>query len=241
MEEKVNGIVLRSVDYMDYDSILSIFTLEKGVLTAKMKGVKRSGAKLKFASEPFCFAEFVLAERNGKRTVTGVTLADGFYALRDNFESFMCASVIMEFLQKFCLDNVPMPELFHCAIKSLSYIAYKDNPKISLIKFLLDALAVCGYGLNFEGCSSCGVVIESPKIFFDTNGGGFLCENCYVEGSPEVSRESFEALLDIAEDNDADITPERQIRLLRFMDFYVFNKAGESVNSLKLLLKNSNF
>ena len=59
MEEKMSGIVLSAVSVGENDKILNIFTLEKGVVSAKIKGVKKAGAKLKFASEPFCFAEFI--------------------------------------------------------------------------------------------------------------------------------------------------------------------------------------
>ena len=69
MEEKYSGIVLGGVSFGENDKILNVFTLEKGVISAKIKGVKKAGAKLKFASEPFCFAEFVFSVKGDKRTV----------------------------------------------------------------------------------------------------------------------------------------------------------------------------
>ena len=62
MEEKLSGIVLGGVNFAENDKILSVFTLEKGVVSAKIKGVKKAGAKLKFASEPFCFAQFIFSK-----------------------------------------------------------------------------------------------------------------------------------------------------------------------------------
>ena len=62
MEEKLSGIVVGGVNYGESDKILNIFTLEKGMVSAKIKGVKKAGAKLKFASEPFCFAEYVFSK-----------------------------------------------------------------------------------------------------------------------------------------------------------------------------------
>ena len=63
MEVKVNALVIKAVDYKDNDRILTLYSLEKGKITAGIKGVKKAGAKLKFASEPFCFAEYILAEK----------------------------------------------------------------------------------------------------------------------------------------------------------------------------------
>ena len=53
MEEKASGIVLSAVNYGESDKILNIFTLEQGVVSAKIKGVKKAGAKLRFSAEPF--------------------------------------------------------------------------------------------------------------------------------------------------------------------------------------------
>ena len=57
MEEKLCGIVLSGVNFGENDKILSIFTPDKGVVSAKIKGVKKAGAKMKFAAEPFCCAQ----------------------------------------------------------------------------------------------------------------------------------------------------------------------------------------
>ena len=88
MEEKLSGIVLGGVSYGESDKILNIFTLEKGVVSAKIKGVKKSGAKLKFASEPFCFAEFIFSTSKDRRTVTGASLIESFYPLREDIVKY---------------------------------------------------------------------------------------------------------------------------------------------------------
>ena len=62
MEVKVNALVIKSVDYKDNDKILTLYSLENGKITTNIKGVKRAGAKLKFASDPFCFCEYILQE-----------------------------------------------------------------------------------------------------------------------------------------------------------------------------------
>ena len=67
---KVNALMLRATDYLENDKILTLLTAERGKITAGIKGVKKAGAKLKFAAQPFCFAEYILAERGGRYTVT---------------------------------------------------------------------------------------------------------------------------------------------------------------------------
>jgi DNA repair protein RecO (recombination protein O) len=65
MEIKTEAIVLQSIDYKDNDKLLTLFSPSLGKLTAGIRGVKKPTAKLSFAAQPFCFAEYVLAEKGG--------------------------------------------------------------------------------------------------------------------------------------------------------------------------------
>ena len=73
MDIKVNALMLRAVDYNENDKILTLLTAEKGKISAGIKGVKKAAAKLKFAAQPFCFAEYVLSSRGDKHTVINAT------------------------------------------------------------------------------------------------------------------------------------------------------------------------
>ena len=63
MEIKVDALVLRTADFGENDKMLTLFSLQRGKLSAAAKGVRKAGAKLRFAAQPFCFAEYVLAEK----------------------------------------------------------------------------------------------------------------------------------------------------------------------------------
>jgi hypothetical protein len=77
MNEKVNGITLRTVNYKDSDRILTLFTLEKGKITANARGVRKANAKMKQVAEPFCFAETILAEKSGRTVKKDYAYPDG--------------------------------------------------------------------------------------------------------------------------------------------------------------------
>ncbi|MCQ2399226.1 MAG: DNA repair protein RecO [Clostridia bacterium] len=152
MEKKANGLVLRAVDYGEKDKILTILTSEEGLMTAGIKGVKKAGAKLKFASEPFCFAEYVFASTGNRNTVVSASIYDGFYPLREDIRSYYAASVIAEFMLKFCPEGAVTEEGFTLAIKGINSIANeKKNPYGVLVSFFTKALRVAGYGLDTDG------------------------------------------------------------------------------------------
>jgi len=60
MDIKVRGIVLKASDYKDDDKLLRLYTLEQGKIGAVMRGVKKAKARLKIASQIFCFGEYLL-------------------------------------------------------------------------------------------------------------------------------------------------------------------------------------
>ena len=235
MEEKLNGLVIAKTDYGENDRIVKIFTLEKGTVSASMKGVKRAGAKLKFASEPCCFAEFLFSERAGRRTVTGASLNDSFYPLREDTAKFFAAGTAIEFLRKFAREELTSPELFFAAIECLKKIAYGgDTPRYALCRFLLSALKITGYALNTDGCFSCGKP-PTGRVFFDAQSGGFLCESCFNGEGREINLATFYALKKAG--NGEDVSAEESVFALRLLDFYIKNKTEEKLNSLQELLK----
>ena len=235
MEEKLTGLIIAKTEYGENDRIVKIFTLEKGTVSATLKGVKRAGAKLKFASEPFCFAEFTFSERAGRRTVTGASLTDSFYPVREDVVKFFAGGTILEFIRRFAKEDITSPKLFFAAIDGLKELAYgKSSPRFILCRFLLSALTIIGYAINTDGCFSCGKDMTG-RVFFDPFSGGFLCADCFHGEGREINAATYFALKKIAEGKS--VTDEEVIFALRLLDFYIKTKTEEKLNSMQELLK----
>jgi len=229
LEKKLNGIVLKSVNYGENDAILNIFTLEEGIISAKIKGVKKASAKLKFASQPFCFAEFIIAEKGDKKSVINASLHDGFYSLRENFYAFYAGSTMLEFALKFLSQSVENKEMFLLLSKSLNELTYgKESTEKVLIKFLLKALSLSGYGLYFDRCVKCGCEI-SGRVFFSVQTGAFACEECLEEGF-EIYFNTYLALKNIEKE---DFDKEHLINGLKLISYYLRERAEVEIKSLK--------
>lgn len=234
MEEVVKGIMLGGVNYGENDKILNVFTMEKGVVSARIKGVKKAGAKLKFCSEPFCFAEYVLFCSGEKSSVIGASLIDSFYPLRENLDKFYCASATAEFVRRFLKSGMVSPETFSLVCNTLKELAYGDEEPFSVcVKFFLSVLRLSGYGLNLDGCVSCGNEINE-RPFFDAESGGFFCEKC-ASGGREINYATLRAL--IKAENGERLGREEAKFALRLIEFYVGVKTEEKLTSLKQLIR----
>ena len=137
MEEKLNAVTLRAVDYGESDKILTLFSLEKGVVSAVAKGVKKDKAKLKFVAEPFCFSELLISEKQGRRSITGASCHKSYFKLCQNLNSYFSACVVSEFISNFFKDSEE--DIFTSLILTLENML-KGISLSSLVKFILIGL-----------------------------------------------------------------------------------------------------
>ena len=234
MEEKVNGIVLGGISYGENDKILNLFTLEKGSISAKIKGVKKAGAKLKFASQPFCFAEFILRRGKAGYTVINASLFDSFYSIREDVFKYYAGATVLEFIKHFYYEGQIAEGVFLTAVSALTAISCGQDYKTPLVAFLLGALKDAGYGLETHGCFEC-MAERSERMFFDYRSGAFFCEQCDNGEGREINPQTFYALQKA--EKGQSLSADEGLKALRLIDFYIDYKTEENLKSLKELLK----
>ena len=234
MEEKINAITLKSVDIGESDKLLTLFTLEKGIVTAIAKGVKKDKAKLKFASEPFCFSEIITSEKLGKRSITGASCHKSYFNICQDLNSYFSSCVMAEFVCQFFKDSEE--NLFTDFVVSLENML-KGISFSTLVKFILKGLAYAGYGLDFSGCNKCGEEIEN-RVFLDVDSSCFLCENCALENALEFKISTYTRLLQINNTpfNQLDLEQDNTKNCLRLLDNYISHRLGFKLKSLQFIL-----
>lgn len=230
MQFKADGLLLRAVDYGENDKIVTLFTAERGKLTASMKGVKKAGAKLRFAAQPFCFAEYVFSERGGRNTVTGASLYDGFYALREDVGAYYAAVAVCEGCDKLLFEGMESPALFLAAVNALKEMC-SGSPAPALLRFFCKALTAAGYPVRAEACPVCGGV-PAGRMRFDMEEGTFLCAEC-GEGVP-ASESTYRALQ--AAGRGGEGSEDGTVRALRLVRAYFLRKTGEELSALAQFL-----
>ncbi len=232
MEVKVNAVVLRAADYGENDKILTLLTAEAGKITAGIKGVKKAGAKLKFAAQPFCFAEYVLVRRGEKYTVINASENESFYDLRTDICKFYAASAALEVADALAYEGDGYPELFYSLVKTLSEIC-GGGESSALIKFLTGTLRRSGYAVALENCAECGKsLLNEEKLRFDFDAGAFTCFDC-GQGAG-ASRVTYNVLrkLDGKSYEEDFITADGEKRALRLLKEYFAYKTDNSLKSL---------
>lgn len=229
---KVNGVVLRATDYNENDKILTLLTAELGKISVGIKGVKKAGAKLKFAAQPFCFAEYILTCRAGKYTVINASESESFYDLRTDINKFYAASAAVEAVSVLTYEGDECAEIFYELVKALSEIC-NGAESVALIKFLVFALRRSGYGIALDSCVVCGSPLAgADKLRFDMDAGAFSCYDC--GNGLGASRVTYNVLrkIDGKSFEEDFITADGEKRALRLLREYFSYKTDNQLKSL---------
>lgn len=232
METIVNAVMLRAVDYNENDKILTLLTAEYGKISAGIKGVKKAGAKLRFACQPFCFAEYVLSRRGDKYTVINASECESFYDIRTDIDKFYRASIAVEAADALTYSDDGDGGIFPLLVGVLAKLSAEEGNG-SLISYLLSVLKCSGYGINSDNCPVCGKPLtEAGSLRFDMDSGSFICGGC-GDGA-QASRTTFNVIRK-ASDKPFDFTfisADGEKRALRLIREYVLYKLNITIKSL---------
>ena len=229
MEFKTDGLLLRAADYGENDRMVTLLTAERGKVSAAMKGVRKAGAKLRFASQPFCFAEYVLAEKSGRRTVISASLHDGFFGLREDIGAFYAASSLCEICDKILFEEIESGELLVSAAGSLRRMC-DASPVFALLGFFLCALKAAGYPVRAaETCPVCGKRLAG-RMRFDMESGSFCCDGC-GKGVPASEVTYLAIRRGLGERAEGDLL-DGEKRALRLLNSYFTYQTDSELSTL---------
>lgn len=193
-EYRVKGIVISSIDYKEKDKLITLFTLEFGKISAVLRGVKNKNAKLKFASQVFCFADFILVRRGEYFTVTSAEQIESFYEITANYEAYLAGQAILEAIHLVLQPNMMMEALFLDVLRCLKELTMQQTQSaVVLTKFLLQVFTYSGYGFSFLECNECKTKLKQ-ELYFNFDLGSVTCKQCAGTNHYEFKPRTFNSL-----------------------------------------------
>ena len=237
MEIKTEAIVLQSIDYKDNDKLLTLFSPALGKITVGARGVKKPKAKLSFAAQPFCFAEYILASKGGRYTLTGAYLYESFFSLRCDVVRFYAACAMAELCLAILYGSESYESMFVGLIEGLKSLALlEEDPAEAVSAFALIALRESGYPIDlgfFEECD--GEIGE--RIWFDFADGKFTSFERCTQGE-RASISTYHLLRKCAGlTYDESALPGGRKRALRLLKAYLSEKTEGRLDNLGELIR----
>ena len=177
MHTEVKGLVLRTVDLKESDRLLTIFTEEKGIVTALAKGARSLKSRKMSSTQQFCYSTFVLYEQGDKYWVKEASLIESFFGIRNSIEGLALAAYVVEVLADVGVEDKDV-DLLRLALNSLYAISSGkyDLCKIKAV-FEMRAMSILGFMPEVVECHTCAR--RDGEFFFDIMAGALECFDCH--------------------------------------------------------------
>lgn len=184
-DEATHAIVLRRVEYGDYDLIITLFTPDQGKVSAIAKSAKKSTKRFPGILELFARLEVVVSRgrrKGGLAILKEASLTSAFFHIRESIVKTAYASYWSELLNLWLEEGEPQPALFRLLAYALGELdTQRTPPGVLSLMFQLRLLALAGFKPNLAHCSLCRCdptcKLEN-KVYASLSKGGLVCCDC---------------------------------------------------------------
>ncbi len=176
MMQKVEGIVIRTMDYGESNKIVTLFTRELGKIGVMSRGAKKPKSRLAAVSQLFIYGTFLFQKSQGLGTLNQAEIIDSFRDVRKDLFRASYATYMVEMTDKLTEERQPNPSLFELLYQMLHYLNEGVDADVLLRIFEIKMLAVAGIRPQLDECASCGST--DVPVAFSIRDAGFLCKRC---------------------------------------------------------------
>lgn len=227
MDIRKQGIVIRTTDVGESDRLVTLLTPDCGRLTVRAKGCRSAKSKLRYATQLFCFGEYLLAHSKAGYIITGCDAVENFEMLSGDLAKFYVGSVVLETADKLSREDNPDAPLFVAVLSALKQVAFHDRPLHSGVCFLLDALRLGGHA--FRCVCSCG----EEGAWVDLPSAAICCPRHKTPVGMPVSADTLAYLTVPSPDIARPVLHEAYVLLARC----IWHSMGVKLNTVQELCK----
>ncbi len=239
MIKKVEGIIVREIDYKENSKIINIFTKDLGIIGVIAKGCKKPDSKISSYTNKLTFGFFHLSyKEKGLSTLIEVDIINSLRNIKRDISLISYATFITELVTQVYKheENNNIYTLYIDSLKKINegydYQVITNILELKLLDFL-------GIRPSIDSCVSCGktndiVTISSYK-------GGYICKDC-LTSEVIVNLKTIKLIrmffyVDITKIEKIDISETIKEEINNFIDEYYDRYAGLYLKS-KSFLKN---
>ena len=186
------AVLLRSVPYQEADLVVTLYTRDRGKLSAMARGAR--GSKRRFGAG---LALFVLARaelrpaRSGDLwTLTSFDVVRDFRAVAGDIAAMAHASYGVELVRELAAPEQPDVGVLDLLVELFETLFAVGASPIVLRAFELRLLAAVGLAPALDRCIGCGTdasaELDAPGASLDGVRGGVACHACAAPGATAV-------------------------------------------------------
>lgn len=194
------AIVLRRINYGETDKILTLFSRERGRVSAIAKGARKAISRFSGATELLTCTRFHLGTGKSLEIVTQVDVAESFPGLHQNLARLAHGLYFADLIDHSIADEAPNPELFDLLLTGLRLIETSSSCEVVARWFEMQLLIDLGYSPDLHRCSVCGASVpgefaRNEEFALSALHGSVLCpRHAHPQANDDHSPLSFGAL-----------------------------------------------
>jgi DNA repair protein RecO (recombination protein O) len=180
MVSEVRGVVIRTTDINESDRLITIYTEEKGLITALARGARSVKSRKLSSTGQFCYSVFILQQTGDKCWVKEASLIESFFNIRQSIDGLALAAYIAEVMEQVSTAEGDK-ELLQLCLNSL-YAISVGKYELDKVKaaFEIRLMSILGFMPDVIGCHRCGQ--REGNFLFDVMAGAIECASCHKEG-----------------------------------------------------------
>ncbi|MFD2116115.1 DNA repair protein RecO [Paenibacillus yanchengensis] len=180
---RVEGIVIRSMDYGESHKIVTVLTKTHGKVGVLIRGAKKIRSKYGALAQPFTCGEFHFFRTTGLGTLNHGEILMSHHRLREELDLSANAAYIAELTDRILQDQEEGSGYVFEQLKAC-FAALQEDKDIDIVVQLyeMSMLRFAGYEPQLTKCIHCSaelLVDDVPKSFkLSATYGGILCQRC---------------------------------------------------------------
>jgi len=179
---RTEGIVVKSSVYGEADLIVTYLTGDHGILKVFAKSPRKTKSRFGSSLEPLTYSKiaFIGKEDANLPRLTQSDIITPFYALREDYNSFVRLCGILELITRFLPERAHNPEIFGLLHRLLSIIRPGEDNSLYYLYFKVRFLDMSGYLPRLDVCGRCAKkpVDETLAARFYVSHGALICDSC---------------------------------------------------------------
>jgi len=177
---KTEGVILQTLNFKDYDQILTVFSPQNGIQKFIFKGGQSSKKRKGSSSAPLTRGEFIFHIKNSDLMVCSeISVLSHYLGIRKNLESLEAACAMVKAIQQTQQPGKPAPHLYTLFVKYFEKLSSTQHSHALLSSFLLKLLRHDGLLGALNQCSFC----QLPPASLCLHGGEVFCQEHAPGGS----------------------------------------------------------
>ncbi|HEY5974415.1 MAG TPA: DNA repair protein RecO [Geobacteraceae bacterium] len=174
-----DAIVIGTMDYREADRIVTLFTLEHGILRGLARGARRSVKRFAGALEPFARLRVQLVLKEGLSTLNEAEPLTVHPRLRGELARIALAGYACELAGALLPEHLPNPRLYRLLATFLGYLDQAPAESADRRFFEINLLNILGYRPPLADCQVCGADLAmSGGILPGPGVHGIRCPAC---------------------------------------------------------------